>query len=1239
MRFGVLARGWAAGLLWLVLLTSLLAPAAKRDDNIIRYGRTQDGPEVTAEIEEEHRLSLEFATPHTKWAQPYAHGKMRVLFICESSRWDTLTREAEELMQRFDVSLEAVYGDFVRGQDPGNLWIGGKTGEQRMARLLRQPYDVILAIHISPQYLPPDARALFESAVKGGTGLVLLGVDDQPLPSTKSLPDDPEAIDLDRQYLPLFTAQEQLREPQPFLAGLPPYSLYQAEHGRVICLPRRPTIEYHQDWEVEYDYWQEALGRALLWAARREPTSTLIPSFTPTTPAWGAPTIATVEWENATTDGTLDVEVRLQDGRKLAVGSIPARTALGAMSFTLPPLPAGAHHLHVFLRSPRGTETWTVAPLTIDTSRTVRVALTQDWGEIGERITGQVTLAGVPLPNEQVDVQLLDRRGRILARADTPTFTFPIPAWMPMLVHVKAVLTSGGHEVTSANQYFHVTHRGQDRFNFVMWQCPVGTMAAYAQESMVRHGVTAVLGGGNPRLEQAAFDLPWVPYTTRLLNVLDKEHITEGGCWNNLAVRQPLIDKLVNDTLPARRHGVFVYSLGDEGVLSGSCLDPACTAAYRRFLQRSYGTIAALNASWGTRFASFDAVELSMPEMTEDVPKDLLYKDTPAALETPLPMADNDEALSLHLRNYPRWYDRLAFQRDNLVQYSRRFADAFRRNDPLARVGFEGTSGSGIGMGADVEALVDTLAFWGPYASSTDELIRGLAPRTLVRSNWMGYAKDADGLLSSYWRTLTRGADSIFWWCCTGVGSFHGFLAPDLAPYAATKEMLADTQIVRDGLGDLLLHCPRLHDGIALFYAMPSEAASGLEAGAGFGLNAQRNSPDGYGIEHAAWQQAIRAVGMQFTYVTDRRLLQAPLDPRDCKVLILPRAEALSNETAQAIRAYAEAGGTVIADVRPGLYTDHCTRRQTGCLDALFGITRTGMPEAMVTDMHIDGILAGRPLKLAWSLDASRRTYGAPYGTRVDPGVAATTGRTLGAAEQTPVCIVRPVGKGRAVLLNFTLSSCNPMPGTCIKIGTPPIARMPAPVADFLTDLLASAGVAPAQRLLDRQEQSVHNVEIIRWQDGDAQLITLWRTTGAAEPLRLTLPQPRYLYNLRTGKLLGHTAAVTVIVTPNRPTWLAALPAPAPAPRLTLDAAHATRGQVLHATLSVPNAVDRRAVRLRLTAPDGQDAEWAHRIIIAAAKPVEIPVPTAFNDTPGEWTLTATDLLGHQTSAKFTIAP
>jgi hypothetical protein len=330
----------------------------------------------------------------------------------------------------------------------------------------------------------------------------------------------------------------------------------------------------------------------------------------------------------------------------------------------------------------------------------------------------------------------------------------------------------------------------------------------------------------------------------------------------------------------------------------------------------------------------------------------------------------------------------------------------------------------------------------------------------MVRSNWMGYDKDANGLLFYYWRTFTRGSDSVFFWMCQGVGNFHGFLAPDLSPFTATRELLADTQITRDGLGDLLLQYPRSDDGIALLYSMPSESASGLENGPTFGTSQAPMNAVNHANEHAAWYQAIWDQGLQFTYVTDRMLKTTPLDAKRYKILILPRTDALGPEAAKAIRAYVEAGGTVIADIRPGLYTDHCKPRAAGCLDDLFGIKRGEDKPAKIADLHIDGKFGALPLALSWSIAEARAQGGALLGPRVDPAGTVTTGTACGKADGVPICIIHKVGKGQAVLLNFTLATS--FTQRYLQLHLPENkARTPEPFSRFLGNLFATAGVTP----------------------------------------------------------------------------------------------------------------------------------------------------------------------------------
>ena len=261
------------------------------------------------------------------------------------------------------------------------------------------------------------------------------------------------------------------------------------------------------------------------------------------------------------------------------------------------------------------------------------------------------------------------------------------------------------------------------------------------------------------------------------------------------------VDEIVQKHLPARRHGVFVYSLGDEIAVRGSCLSPRCLAAYQRYLQDQYKDIAALNASWGSQYANFDQVQLSTP-------------------------TDNEEAEALQSGNFPRWFDRQAYQSYNFCKLCKRFGKGFRTIDPQSRCGFEGAGT--FGAADDLDGFVRSNTFWSPYPGTADEVVRSIAPRDFPRSNWMGYTKDADSLLEKYWRMVTRGTDAVWWWRWDCLGAFHGWLRASLDPYPAVQEILRDTQVVRDGLGDLRLGDDAPIDEVALELGRVPELAERL---------------------------------------------------------------------------------------------------------------------------------------------------------------------------------------------------------------------------------------------------------------------------------------------------------------------------------------------------------------------------------------------------------------------------
>ncbi len=1101
-----------------------------------------------AELELDHTLSMEFETPHVKWAKPYARGTIRVLLFCNGR--GTVPREGVELMQRFDMKIDAVFWRRIVDTTKEG-WHGGDLGLQRMLRLAEKPYDCYVFLGIRPDQLTSETQyKVLQPVVEGGRGIVCVGVNDKRI----------------------FKPNRKLVKLPPFVARAQPTAAYQVGKGRGVLLPGLPSIDYDVGWQFDYEAWQERFGRAIVWAAGKQPEVELDLAEVSEGKLRRAdlPTRAlAVAWRNPQKQElAIELTLRRRDGSVVRVETERTKGASGRITGGLPRLRADRYRLEVIARRGKAVAAWATMPFAITHDRRVEaVALDPAWGEIGGRIRGSVSLVEDLGDKEWVEVRLRDRRGRILMQRRVAggerAFAFPIEPWLPMLLRVEAVRSDGAGEAAAAHAWFHVVKRNRGQFNFLIWDVPTGPTGPYAEESLARLGTTLQLRGGTPPRYVAAYDIAWVPYTTRILESHDKQGIMRPSCWNDAAKVLPRVQELAEKYRGARQHGVFVYSLGDENHVRGSCLSPHCMKAYRGYLKEVYGSVEKLNASWGSTYRSFDEVAL-------------------------LQAGDNQASEAKRQKNYPRWYDRQAFRSWNYVQYCKRFAAAYRAMDPQARTGFEGAGR--FGSGDDIDLFVREVEFWSPYPGTADEVLRSIAPRDFPRANWMGYVKDATPLIAKYWRMVTRGCDSVWWWRWDCIGRFHGFLAPHLGPWPATRELVEETQIVRDGLGTLLLRSEMLDSGIAMVFSHPSLYANKIEGSTSYGSVEQN---------HLAWHRLIRDLGLQFRYVTDRQLRLGEFQPERYKVLILSQCEAIGEKEAGVIRKFVEGGGSLAADVRPGIYDARCKPRAKGCLDDLLGIHRTGRGQAVKADAAIE------------MRDRVVTVKGAPC----DPGVELVDGEPGGYAGAMPVMVTREAGAGRTLLLNFPMSAYPRLD----------LADTPEAAAELFLGLAADAGIGPTIRVLTNGRRT-RNLETVRWRNGAIEIVALFRHTGDDEDVQVELAEPRHVRDLRFRRSFEGVRAFPTKLLGSRPTWLVLSPKPLARVTAELPKPTAKRGEQPALRLQVPDAQGLHAVRLRATTPDGKPAEWLHQVAIVGAEPVEVPLPVAHNDPAGTWGVEAIDL-------------
>ncbi len=1163
------------------------------------------------EVEENQSLQTSIVTPHKAWAKGYAGGPLRALVFVHGGHyggeWDefgTRLREVIELTQRFDIEADAVTYSTAHGAS----WSfhGGKLGEERTWGLLEKPYDVYVFGGVRIEDLPGKMQYAIMERVVAGAGFIYCG--DKP-----------------SDYL----TQKRLTTPTMLADGIPQIdgedyvsmtSGYTLGKGRGVWLkygafaltPNKPFT-----WRglVDYDYRMLLVGRAAAWAAGKASPITITSVLGPEPlrlrrDAADAKGEVVLNTTGAETGVTVETAIRRPTARAAVdLGEVTASVKPGApttIAVDLPTLRAGEYYLDVVVKSARGVEAFGAGNLVVESDYGIEeFALQRSFVEVGDAIAGTARLRGEPPAGSILRFRVRDSYDRIIHQRDVATvagqtdygFEFTPGATSTIEVRAEALLLAGGEEVELAEAMFTVPRRRQGRMNFVQWDTPRDVLGYYQWQKMKEAGwettLVSAMGGtltAQPSTARAT-DVSVAPYSTRILDPKNDDGTMKPVCWNDEPPVDEYVQGIVDRQAALREQGVFVYSLGDEGVTKGCCVHPACLAAYRAYLQDQYKTIDALNDSWGEQYASFDAVAL------RDV-------------NDPMEKAARADCL-------PRWYDREAFARYNLMQFTARFRDAYSKLDPLAKTGFEGTGG----FGDDYDAICGLSTFYGPYPGIGDDIVRSIYPRERPRSNWMGYSKTGDALADAAWRMVMKNMDGIWWWMWSGIGTYRGYVRPTMDFWPATEDLTQEMEPVRKGLGDLLLNSQVEHSRIGVYYSLPSAICDAGDDSKG--LTRAKST-------HEQWVDLTYDLGLDIRYVTSNSLRNRELDTREFSVLLMPMSQAVSEEDAEAIRSFVRSGGNVIADVRPGLYDGHCRAWGQGMLDDVFGIQRTELGDVVTQPATINAQVTGNAINAAFS------------SIKLVPGFAPTTAVPAASVGDTPVLLANRFGEGTAMLLNFQVPAAYASDADT------------AAIYELMKGLYEATGAKPPITVTSPDGAPIRFSETRVWRNGDALVFGTYRKmqckwfnpqsgTVAGEPVQASIDLPRdcHVYDLRAGKYLGKTNHVDATLRWGRANFYAALPYRLEGPQLAFSSTTPEAGTELKATVSLEaprSSRAKHAVWVEVVAPDASAPFWGQRVLLLENGTGEVVLPIAYNDATGRWRVRATELFSGQTAeATYTI--
>jgi hypothetical protein len=444
--------------------------------------------------------------------------------------------------------------------------------------------------------------------------------------------------------------------------------------------------------------------------------------------------------------------------------------------------------------------------------------------------------------------------------------------------------------------------------------------------------------------------------------------------------------------------------------------------------------------------------------------------------------------------------------------------------------------------------------------------------------------------------------------------SYQSLLRPDYTFTETADEGRVHVGEFTSGIAGLLANCDSRASDLYVHYSHPSIHGAFITGGETL-FDANRDG----------WLKAIEDLGMQIQFVSYEQVEQGKLVEDMPRAVLLPYSLAVSDEEAAAFEAYVNAGGVLIADARCGLMDEHCRTRETAALDGLFGVSRSSVdPRAKRPEGEVSFYETWRGCDLT-GLDLT--ALGG------DAMLATTEGAALGTHEQTPILIVRNVGKGHTVLTNLFMDSY-------VRRRTLGIEE---PLTRLVSEVLGIAGIGP---YVTTESTQPGHFYIARFKQAEATYVGILRepptvqtgggpgsastgTTARNALVKSSFPDEMHVYDVRAGEYVGKSDAAERLLQPGECALYSLLPYEVTGVEVQPRGRARRQGGPVgyEIALQTAGAVEpgMHVVRVEVAGPDGLREHYGTQLVFDGGS-TEGEFVLALNDTIGTWMITATDI-------------
>lgn len=1119
-------------------------------------------------------ITMEYETAHLEWASTLSEGKIRVLFIVTRKGGREIVETAQRIgldftaltaYSRVQLAYEDTYESAVEGTT-----VFEKTNE--LLQKLEGAYDLIILGNVMFDNLPQEAQFKILCKVSDGAGLIMTWGTDSRLKKIFSKPVD--GADEILSMSPL----KGLPSPLAKTSAGKLVKTYAFGKGRIAAinyvgftdnLSLTAMNTFSRSWQAEYENNLVLVMRAMLWAAGKNPKIKVSCPELAASPELDRKPLSigiTVAGGNA----SADVKARLRNEHNDILSEKKLKVADGKAVFESAAMPAGKYFLDLITSDGKGVDNFGYFCFSIKSPVGAAKVETgeKDSFKPGEKINCAFEMETPLTGKGQLEIRLADSPyGRIWLKdivevqPGQKKVEFKLEnIQMPTIsAYLECVLRADNLELCKTDKLLFFPKRNKDIYTQIVWNCvPEGLSPFYASQVVDNLGWSAALNHPSPDGENAKaaaiFNQRFVTYITRIGLISDKKikGVKQYGWFFLPAAEQKTVEKIDDQSfynpeirnlwakgienriknLP--KYGPAVYNLGDENAFAyGDTFSVSDEIEFRKFLKNRYdGKTSVLNAIWGTDYKTFDEISTSIKEA-------------------------NDKKM------FPAWFDVRLFWEKQYADIHHFLADEIKKRDPEAIVGAEGS------VPGNLEQTISRLEFWGPYSDTVmDEVLRSIGGDRLRTLWWGGYVGGMhygrNNLPTPLWKFLLTGTVNGSAWYSASVAGNDGMLGADMRYADYFKGMRPHLDDLRNGVAQLLIKTPQREDGIAVLYSHASDSANLLDPRL---VNPKDSA--------AAFIKFCHSQGLNLDFLTESGMSDKL---KKYKVLFLFGASAVSTEEAARITQFVKDGGTVVADVNPGLLDGFLKPAEKNMLEPLFGnLTFAGVKNPELAKISIDKAVNG--VKIKFEAEKGLTTPGLPF------------------------MQVKEFGKGRAILLNFSFASAK---NTACDAGA---------FSQFLKSLLASEKITPYAKLDGVEDESL----IFRVREGNGFKLVgiLCGKNDTGKTATLSIPGTSYVYEVNRGFLKKCDSWSFKFDVPFK--LFALYEKEQKAPEFSLSSKDATAGKTLLADIS--KILDGSVLYVQLKGPDGTALPLRDKVVLVDKKTRQFDLPFAYSDKPGKYSV------------------